>query len=134
MDIENKTEKRIKAEFFRSAAGNESVREELLNLGRPIKTVVGEDILFIEQNWPLDRPYADLLKRGRGQMEQSIYEARHTVEKSEFRTLFFVYEDRMVLTHFIKKKSNKTPKDAIELAWKRMKLWMQAQRELEKEK
>jgi len=76
----------------------------------------------------------DLLKRGRGRAEASIYEARHTVEKVEFRTLFFVHEERMVLTHFIRKKQRKTPPDAIELAYKRMKLWMTEQIRLEKKK
>ena len=132
MDIEEKPQKRIRAEFFKSEAGNEPVRKELKALGRPIKTVVGEDILFIEQNWPLDRPHVDLLKRGRGEIESSLFEARHTIDKVEFRTLFFVYGERMVLVHFIRKKQRKTPPDAIDVAWKRMKLWIYEQIRLEK--
>jgi hypothetical protein len=35
-------DKRIHAEFFKSATGREPVRDELVKLGRPVKTVVGE--------------------------------------------------------------------------------------------
>lgn len=35
-------------------AGNEPVRDELKRLGRPIKTVVGEDVRFVELNWRVD--------------------------------------------------------------------------------
>jgi len=121
--------KKIKAEFFRTAVGNEPVRDELLDLGRPVKTEVGTDIRFVENNWRLDRPYVDLLRRGSGRFEESIYEVRHTVEKSEYRTLFFVFGDRMILVHFFQKKTQKTPKKEIDVAWARMKEWVRGERE-----
>jgi hypothetical protein len=37
-------EKRIHAKFYASDSGNEPAKEQLLKLGRPTKTIVGEDI------------------------------------------------------------------------------------------
>jgi len=121
-------DKKVAAEFFRTAMGNEPVREQLKELGRPVKTQVGEDIKFVELNWRVDRPYVDLLRHGRGATEESIYEVRSTANDVEYRTLFFVYGKRMILTHFIVKKSRKTPLRDVELAWQRMKAWVGAER------
>ena len=115
--------KRIEAYFFRTAAGNEPVRNALLDLGRPTKTVVGEDIRFVELNWRVDKPYVDRLRSGRGEFEEPLYEVRHTVEGKEYRTLFFVCDARMILVHFFQKTSRRTPKKDIDVAWKRMKEW-----------
>jgi hypothetical protein len=49
--------KRIHAVFYASDSGNEPVKEALLELGRPTKTIVGEDVRFVELNWRVDRPY-----------------------------------------------------------------------------
>jgi len=43
-------EKRIHAKFYASESGNEPVREALIELGRPVKTIVGEDVRFVELN------------------------------------------------------------------------------------
>ncbi len=93
-------QKRIHAIFYASNSGNEPVKEALLELGRPTKTIVGEDIRFVELNWRVDRPYVDRLRSGKGQFEETIYEVRHTVIDIEYRTLFFVYEAKMILVHF----------------------------------
>ena len=96
-------QKKINAEFFQTERGAEPVRETLKDLGRPVKTQVGEDIRFVELNWKVDKPHVDKLRSGKGEYEKTLYEARHTVERLEYRTLFFVYGDRMVLVHFFQK-------------------------------
>lgn len=132
MPIDTKQpQKRIHARFYASESGNEPVKEALLELGRPTKTVVGEDIRFVELNWRVDRPYVDRLRSGKGRYEESLYEVRHTVEDIEYRTLFFVFGAEMILVHFFKKTSRKTPKSDLDLGWDRMKKWMHAQRALE---
>lgn len=123
--------KKINAVFFKTPAGHEPVKELLKDLGRPTKTVVGEDIRFVELNWRVDRPYVDRLRSGSGEYEKSIYEVRHTVETLEFRTLFFVYGSLMILVHFFQKTTRKTPKAEIDLAWDRMKEWIHAQKAVE---
>lgn len=127
--INTTPQKRIQAEFFSSKMNNEPVRDALTELGRPKKTKIGEDIRFVELNWRLDRPYVDKLRSGSGEFEKSIYEVRHTVEDIEYRTLFFVYEAKMVLVSFFQKTSQKTPQSEIELAWERMKQWIKAEKE-----
>ncbi|MFN8943241.1 MAG: type II toxin-antitoxin system RelE/ParE family toxin [Pseudobdellovibrionaceae bacterium] len=97
----------------------------------PTKAVVGEDIRFVELNWRVDRPYVDRLRSGKGQFEETIYEVRHTVIDIEYRTLFFVYEAKMILVHFFKKTSQKTPKSDLDLGWDRMKKWVHAQKAIE---
>ena len=82
--------KRIHAVFYATDADNEPVRAALLELGRPAKTIVGEDIRFVELNWRVYRPYVDRLRSGRGEFEKTLYEVRHTVRDVEYRTLFFV--------------------------------------------
>lgn len=125
-------DKKIHAVFYQTEVGNEPVKDELLKLGRPTKTVIGEDIKFVEFNWKLDRPYVDQLRKGNGSSEKTVYEVRSKVElgnvKKEFRTLFFVYDNLMILVHMFVKKSQKTPKVEIDLAWDRMKKWIREQR------
>ncbi len=99
----------------------------MLELGRPTKTIVGEDIRFVEINWRVDKPHVDKLRSGRGELEESLYEVRHTVLKNEYRTLFFVHGNLMILVHFFKKSTQKTPNSDLDLGWSRMKKWMQAQ-------
>lgn len=120
--------KRIHAAFYATESGNEPVKEALLELGRPTKTVVGEDIRFVELNWRVDRPYVDRLRSGRGEFEETLYEVRHTVVDIEYRTLFFVSGSQMVLVHFFKKTSKKTPKSDLDLGWDRMKKWVHAEK------
>jgi phage-related protein len=120
--------KRIHAVFYATESGNEPVKEALLELGRPTKTVVGEDIRFVELNWRVDRPHVDRLRSGRGEFEETLYEVRHTVVDIEYRTLFFVSSSQMVLVHFFKKTSKKTPKSDLDLGWDRMKKWVHAEK------
>jgi phage-related protein len=129
--VESTPRKRIQARFYASDSGNEPVRESLRKLGRPIKTAVGEDIRFVEIRWRIDKPYVDRLRSGQGRFEQTLYEVRHTVEDIEYRTIFFVFGADMILVHFFRKTSKKTPRSDLDLAWQRMKKWMHFQRELE---
>ena len=48
--MEDKKEKKIHAVFYKTDSGNEPVKDELLELGRPTKTMIGEDIKFVEYN------------------------------------------------------------------------------------
>lgn len=104
----------------------------MLELGRPTKTVVGENVRFVELNWRVDKPYVDKLRSGRGELEETIYEVRHTVMRNVFRTLFFVYGSIMILVHFFQKITKKTPKSDLDLAWDPMKKWVRTQKDFER--
>ena len=125
-------DKKIHAVFYKTESGNEPVKNELLNLGRRVKTVIGEDIKFVELNWKIDRPYVDQLRKGNGFTEKTIYEIRSKVfvggATKEYRVLFFVINDLMILTHMFEKKTRTTPAKEINLAWDRMKKWMREQK------
>ena len=124
-------QKRIHAEFFKTKAGNEPVRDYLHALGRPAKTQIGEDIRFVELNWRVDRPYVDRIRSSSGEHAETVYEVRHTVGSLEYRTLFFVYGNRMVLIHCFQKTSRKTPKAEADVGWDRMKPWVADQKRTE---
>jgi phage-related protein len=130
--MEPNKEKKIHAIFYKTELGNEPVRDELLKLGKPIKTTVGEDIKFVEYSWKVDKPYVDQLKQGNGTNEKTLYEVRSKVAigniKKEYRTLFFVFKDQMILVHLFLKKIQKTPKNEIEVSWDRMKKWVKEER------
>jgi phage-related protein len=76
----------------------------------------------------------DQLKKGFGANTEAIYEVRHTVDGKEFRTLFFVFKNRMILTHIFQKTSRKTPKVEIDLASSRMRLWLGEERKIRRAK
>lgn len=116
--------KKIIAEFYRTEAGNEPVRDYLKALGRPASTEVGADIGTVERCWKLGKPLVDQLRKASGANSEPIYEVRHTVDRKEYRTLFFVFKNRMILVHIFQKTSQKTPKVEIDLAWSRMRMWI----------
>ncbi|MBC7419272.1 MAG: type II toxin-antitoxin system RelE/ParE family toxin [Bdellovibrio sp.] len=45
---------------------------------------------------------------------------------------FFVYGSMMILVHIFKKKTQKTPKSDLDLAWDRMKKWVRTQKDFER--
>lgn len=126
--------KKIQAEFYKTESGRQPVREFLLDCSKAGRLQIGEDILFVELNWKVDRPYVDQLKKGSGPAERTIYELRSQLNEQgsnkEARVLFFIFDHLMVLTHAFIKKTRKVPKHEIETAWKRMKLWVEKERSL----
>jgi phage-related protein len=112
--------KRIAAEFFRSDRGREPVRDFLKAIPRLDRKVIGEDIRTVEYGWPIGMPVCDHLG-------SKLYEVRSTSGKREYRVLFSVYGDRMVLLHVFVKKTQKTPGHEIKTALER-------RREMEKRK
>jgi len=104
----------LELRFFRTAAGNEPVREWLKALGRPQMRVIGEDALRVQRNWPISRPLVDGLGGG-------LHELRSTVAKKEYRVFFYINDSVMVLLHGYRKQTQKAPADEVALARKRMK-------------
>ena len=128
--MEGTISERITAKFFRPEAGNEPIRDYLKALGRPASTEIGADIGTVERCWKLGKPLVDQLRKASGTGTEPIYEVRHTVNGKEYRTLFFVFKSRMILTHIFQKTTQKAPKIEIELAWSRMKKWIREEKKL----
>jgi phage-related protein len=110
--------KRIRAEFFQSDRGREPVRDFLKAIPKSDRRVIGEDIRAVEFGWPIGMPVCDHLGN-------RLYEVRSSAGKKEYRVLFSVYGDRMILLHVFVKKTQKTPAREIVVA-------MNRRREMEK--
>ncbi len=106
--------KKISAIFYKTENGKEPVREWLKSLTIEEKKKIGEDIQTAEFGWPIGMPTCKPLGKG-------LHEIRTNVSDKWARVFFCVSENFMVLLHAIMKKSNKTPKQDIDLARKRMK-------------
>ena len=102
--------KRVKAVFYESGSGNEPVREWLLGLDREDRRIIGEDIATVEFGYPIGMPVCRNLGNG-------LYEVRSSISDGRIaRVIFVVKRGYMVLLHGFIKKTQKTPKQDIDLA------------------
>ena len=107
--------KRVKAVFYESGSGNEPVREWLLGLDREDRRIIGEDIATVEFGYPIGMPVCRSLENG-------LYEVRSDISDGKIaRVIFIVKRGYMVLLHGFIKKTQKTPKQDVDLAAKRAK-------------
>jgi phage-related protein len=110
------SDRKLPAFFYRSASGDEPVRDWLKTLGKLDRQSIGEDIAYVQYKWPIGKPRVDHL-RG------PIWEVRSKIGNRIARVLFAVGRSEMILLHgFIKKTQQTDPAD-IELATKRLKDW-----------
>jgi phage-related protein len=105
---DSKPLKRIPARFYRNATGREPVREWLWEQDPADRKIIGEDIKDVEFAWPLGLPLVRNLGSG-------LWEVRRS------RVLFCIRGSNMILLHAFIKKTQKTPKQDIDLALARMK-------------
>ena len=108
-----KVERPLAVVFFQTAAGNEPVREWLKDLPREARR-----ILTVQYAWPLGKPLVDHLGDG-------IWEIRSRLKATIARTIFIVVDQEIVLLHAFIKKSQKTPKEDLELARKRRRMYLE---------
>jgi phage-related protein len=107
--------KRLPARFYRSDSGREPVREWLKSLDIEDRKVIGEDIKDVEFSWPIGMPLVRALGSG-------LWEVRSSLPRGRIaRVLFCVAGEQMVLLNGFIKKTQKTPKQEIDLAIKRQK-------------
>lgn len=93
--------------FFRTARGNEPVREWLKALGQLERRVIGEEIKTVQLGWPLGMP---LVRK----MSADLWEIRVMLPRRSARVLFTVVGDTMVLLHAFFKQSQATPSDDLD--------------------
>ncbi|MBF6593276.1 MAG: type II toxin-antitoxin system RelE/ParE family toxin [Thermaceae bacterium] len=101
--------------FFRSSADTEPVRDWLKSLSKEDRRTIGEDTKTAQFGWPLGMP---LVRK----MEPNLWEVRSGTKDGIARVLFTVIGNKMVLLHGFVKKSQKTPKDELATARKRLKM------------
>ena len=103
--------KRVPAIFYRTEAGGEPVREWLKGLLAEDRKHIGEDIKTVEFGWPVGMPICRPLGEG-------IYEVRTSLGQNRIaRVLFYIdRRGRMLLLHGFIKKTQKTPREDLDLA------------------
>ena len=102
--------KTITVNFYKSATGNEPVREWLKGLTKEEKTILGEDIKTVEYGWPLGMP---LVRK----LDKNLWEVRSDLINKEIARVLFTFKGGvMVLLHGFKKKSQKTPPNDLKIA------------------
>lgn len=108
-------DKRIPEKFYRTEAGNEPVREWLKQLAPESRKVIGIDIKTVEYGWPIGMPTCRSMGKG-------LHEVRSNLPDGTIaRVLFYIYQEHMVLLHGFIKKTQKTPKQDLDLALTRKK-------------
>ena len=103
---------RLQVVFYKTKTGKEPVREWLKSLSSDDKKTIGEDIKTVQFGWPLGMP---IIRK----LDKDLWEVRSKLNKRIARVFFTVEDDVMVLLHGFIKKSQKTPKNDLELAKKR---------------
>lgn len=107
--------KRVPAKFYKTEAGNEPVREWLKQLEPAERKILGIDIKTVEYGWPIGMPTCRPMGKG-------LYEVRSNLPDGTIaRVLFCIYQEYMVLLHGFIKKTQKTPKQDLDLALTRKK-------------
>lgn len=108
--------KKITAVFFKTEQNNEPVRDFLKSLEPEDKKSVGSDIMAVEMSWPIGYPRVRKL-------DTDLWEVRTNISNNRIcRVLFTISDTKMILLHGFIKKSQKTPKDDLNLGKKRRSL------------
>jgi phage-related protein len=110
----SETYRKLDAMFFKTDQGNEPVREWLLSLPKAERKMIGDDVLKVQYCWPIGKPLV-------GNLGHGLWEVRCGLGDRIARIIFCVEGSAMVLLHGFIKKTQKTPKQELELAVKRMK-------------
>ena len=108
--------KKISVVFYAAENGGEPVRDWLRGLPKEDRIRAGEDIRTVELGWPIGMPACRPLGGG-------IYEVRSILKDRIARVLFAIEGQDMVLLHGFIKKTQRTPKQELDLARKRWKMF-----------
>ena len=104
---------RLSCVFFKTGAGNEPVRDWLkADVPAEARRTVGTDIKTVQATWPIDKPLVASLGNG-------LREVRSTHDKVEYRVIFILDGNTMVLLHGFVKTTKKTRKADIDIALER---------------
>ncbi len=105
----------IEVYFYKSSAGNEPVREWLLELDKDDKKSIGADIKAVEFGFPIGLP---LVKK----IDSGLWEVRSNLKSDKIaRVLFTIKDSKMILLHGFIKKSQKLSKQDKQIAISRKK-------------
>jgi len=103
----------IQVVFYKTDAGNEPVREWLLeDVGEEEKKIIGKDIKVVQFSWPIGMPLVESFGNG-------LWQVRSSLPDKIARVFFTMHNNEIVLLHGFIKKTKKTPASDLDLAMKR---------------
>lgn len=101
--------------FYRSATGNEAVRDWLLGLSDINRACIGQDLMRVQWRWPVGMPLVRPMGSG-------LHEVRTSWPDGTIaRVLICFHADEAYVLHGFIKKTNTTPKADLDMALKRKK-------------
>ena len=111
---------RFTSYFYRTEAENEPVKDAFLALSKEDRRIIGKDLEKVKLGGP------EIGKPTIGHLGDGLHEIRSTIGagKVEFRTLFRVVGNILLLLHAFKKTTQKTPQHEIDVAndrWRKAK-------------
>lgn len=101
--------------FYRTASGNEPVRDWLKELDRDDRLEVGGDLQRVQYRWPVGMPLCRPMGGG-------LWEVRTSLPSRTIARVLICFHDGLIYAlHGFIKKTQKTPPDDLKLAQERMK-------------
>ena len=108
---------RLACVFYRTDSGNEPVRDWLKeDVAAAPRRTIGGDIKTVQATWPIDKPLVDHLGPG-------LWEVRSTHDEVDYRVVFMLDGNAMVLLHGFSKGSAKPRRADVDLALDRKARW-----------
>jgi phage-related protein len=105
----------LMAVFYQTEARRVPVLEWLRDLERLDRKQVGLDLLRVQENWPIGMPVSKSLGKG-------LWEVRSNLSGGRIaRVIFCLRGNEIYILHGFLKTTQKTPKQDLELARRRMK-------------
>lgn len=105
--------KKIVGRFYAQPSGRKPARDWLMDLSRDDRRQIGIDIQRVEFGWPLGMPCCRSLG-------SNLWEVRSNLSGGRIaRVIFCIHEGEMVLLHGFEKKTQKTPRQDLDLALER---------------
>lgn len=108
---------RLQVKFYKSQSGNEPVREWLKDKKQICdedKETIGVDIKTVQFGWPMGMP---LVRK----LASDLWEVRSDISDGRIARVIFTIEDGlMILLHGFIKKEQKTRREDIDIAIKRL--------------
>ena len=99
--------------FYRTASGQEPVRDWLKQLDPANRKRIGEDLYTLQLGWPVGMPLARKL-------EPNLWEFRSHISNGIVRIMLTEEKDALILLHGFIKKSQKLPTSELALAKARL--------------
>jgi len=104
----------VPVRFYRTAAGTEPVLEWLRGLEKSDRRAIGLDLMRVQFGWPIGMPLVRSLKDGLWEVRSSLPSQRIA------RLILCFHQDCLVVLHGFIKKTQKTPKNDMEVAKRRL--------------